>query len=115
MDTHIQPGNPTTLGVGLISVGWMGRLHTRAYQSIPVIYPELGVHTRLVHATDTAEDRAAYARDVLGYARSSLDYRDVLADPEVDVVSICAPNHMHREIAIAAAEAARVAGVETSI
>lgn len=129
---------PANMGVGLISVGWMGRLHTRAYQAIPVVYPELGLRPRLIHAADTAPDRAEYARDVLGYARSGTDYRDVLADPEVDVVSICAPNHVHREIAVAAAEAgkpfwiekpvgrdaaetgdvaaaARVAGVETSI
>ncbi len=58
---------PANLGVGLISVGWMGRLHTRAYQAIPVVYPELGLRPQLIHAADTAPDRAKYARDVLGY------------------------------------------------
>ena len=54
---------PANIGVGLISVGWMGRLHTRAYQAIPVVYPELGLRPRLIHAADTAPDRAEYARD----------------------------------------------------
>src|SRR6185503_16361305 len=102
-------------GVGLISVGWMGKLHSRAYQAIPLVYPELKIRPRLVHAADTAPDRADYARDVLGYAKGSTDYRAVLADPEVDVVSICAPNLLHREIGIAVAAAARAAGVTTSI
>ena len=85
-------------GIGLISVGWMGKLHSRAYQAVPQVYPELKIRPRLVHAADTAADRAGYARDVLGYARASTDYRDVLADPDVDLVSICAPNMLHREI-----------------
>jgi predicted dehydrogenase len=65
------------IGVGLISVGWMGKLHSRAYQA-------LGLRPRLVHAADTTADRAQYAWDVLGYEQAGGDYRDVLADPEVD-------------------------------
>ena len=91
------------IGVGLISVGWMGKLHTRAYQSMPSVYPELGLKCRLVIAADTAPDRVTYAQEVLGYERGTTDYREVLADPDVDVVSICAPNMLHREIGIAAA------------
>jgi predicted dehydrogenase len=66
-DGYRQPG------VGLISVGWMGKLHSRAYQAIPLVYPELKMRPRFVHAADTAPDRAEYARDVLGYARASTD------------------------------------------
>ena len=85
-------GTHDDIGIGLISVGWMGKLHTRSYQALPYVYPELGLRPRLVHAADTAPDRAEYARDVLGYAKASTDYHDVLADPDVDVVSICAPD-----------------------
>jgi predicted dehydrogenase len=105
----------TELGVGLISVGWMGKLHSRAYQAIPVVYPELKIRPRLVHAADTAPDRADYARDVLGYARASTDYREVLADPDVDIVSICAPNLLHREIGVAAAAAGKAFWIEKPV
>src|SRR6476620_7059313 len=115
MVVHVNDKGVTELGVGLISVGWMGKLHSRAYQAIPLVYPELNIRPRLMHAADTAPDRADYARDVLGYARGSTDYREVLADPDVDVVSICAPNLLHREIGIAVAAAARAAAVATSI
>src|SRR5260370_1735667 len=100
-DGYAQPG------IGLISVGWMGKLHSGADQAVPEVYPELKIRPRLMHAADTAADRADYAREVLGYARASTDYRDVLADPDVDVVSICAPNMLHREIGVAAAEAGK--------
>ena len=102
-------------GIGLISVGWMGKLHSRAYQAVPQVYPELKIRPRLVHAADTAADRADYAREVLGYARASTDYRDVLADPDVDVVSICAPNMLHREIGVAAAEAGKPFWIEKPV
>ena len=105
-DGYAQPG------VGLISVGWMGKLHSRAYQALPLVYPELKIRPRFVHAADTAADRADYARQVLGYARASTDYRDVLADPDVDVVSICAPNLLHREIGVAAAQAGKPFWIE---
>lgn len=100
------------IGVGLISVGWMGKVHSRAYTAVPVVYPELGVRPRLVHAADTAAERTRYAADVLGYARTSADHRAVLADPEVDVVSICAPNALHVQMGVAAAQAGRPFWIE---
>jgi predicted dehydrogenase len=108
-------GRVRDVGVGLVSVGWMGKLHSRAYQALPSVYPELGLRPRLVHAADTAPDRAEYARDILGYAKGSADYHDVLADPDVEVVSICAPTGLHREIGIAAAEAGKAFWIEKPV
>ena len=45
-------GTHDDIGVGLISVGWMGKLHTRSYQALPYGHPELGLRPRLVHAAD---------------------------------------------------------------
>ena len=104
-----------TIGVGLISVGWMGKVHSRAYQALPVVYPELGIKPRLIIAADTAQDRVDYAVDVLGYERGTLDYHDVLNDPEVDVVSICAPNFLHAEIGVAAAKAGKAFWIEKPV
>jgi predicted dehydrogenase len=113
--TSSNGGSIHDIGVGLISVGWMGKLHTRAYQALPIVYPELRLRPHLVHAADTAPDRAEYARAVLGYARASADFRDVLADPDVDVVSICAPTGLHRDIGVAAAEAGKPFWIEKPV
>jgi predicted dehydrogenase len=113
--TSTNGGTVHNIGVGLISVGWMGKLHTRSYQALPTVYPELRLRPRLVHAVDAAPDRAEYARDVLGYAKASTDYREVLADPDVDVVSICAPTGLHREIGVAAAKAGKPFWIEKPV
>ncbi|MCC2031545.1 Gfo/Idh/MocA family protein [Microbacterium allomyrinae] len=110
-----SPTSARSIGIGLVSVGWMGRLHSRAYSNLPIVYPELGIAPRLVHAADTAEAGRDFARDVLGYERASADYRAVLADPEVDVVSICAPNFLHAEIGIAAAQAGKPFWIEKPV
>ena len=68
-----------------------------------------------MHAADTAADRVEYATDVLGYARGSRDYRDVLNNPEVDVVPICAPNLLHAEIGGAAARAGKPFWIEKPV
>lgn len=104
-----------TVGVGLISVGWMGKVHSRAYQALPVVFPELGIKPRLVIAADTAQDRVDYAINVLGYESGTLDYHEVLSNPDVDVVSICAPNFLHAEIGIAAAKAGKAFWIEKPV
>ena len=115
MAGHVTADGYTELGVGLISVGWMGKLHSAAYQAVPRVYPDLKIRPKLVHAADTAPDRVEYAKSVLGYAKGSTDYHDVLNDPEVDVVSICAPNLLHAEIGIAAAAAGKPFWIEKPV
>jgi len=39
-----------------------------------------------------------------GALRGSTDWREVVADPEIDLVDICLPNKLHYEVALAAIE-----------
>lgn len=85
----------------------MGRLHTRSYRRVRDHFPECRAEPRLVIAADELPARARSASDELGYALSSTDWRDVIGHPEVDVVSITGPNHVHHALAIAAADAGK--------
>lgn len=100
------------IGVGVISLGWMGRLHTRSYKAMAERFPELGAEVRLVVACDPIAETQKLAVEALGFEKAVADYREVLSDPEVDVVSICSPNFLHREIAVAAAEAGKPFWIE---
>src|SRR6185312_7792905 len=99
-------------GVGVISIGWMGRLHSRAYLAARQHFPELPVRAELVVAADPDAATRALATEVLGFREAVSDYREVLANPAVDVVSICSPNFLHREIALAAIEAGKPIWIE---
>ncbi|HMS37270.1 MAG TPA: Gfo/Idh/MocA family oxidoreductase, partial [Arachnia sp.] len=101
-----------TIGVGVISLGWMGRLHSRGYRGVKERFPGLDVDVQLVSACDPVEATREAAVKELGFRRAVADYRDVINDPEVDVVSICSPNFLHREVALAAAAAGKPFWIE---
>ena len=100
------------IGVGVISLGWMGRLHARSYRALAERYQGLGAEVRLVAACDPVEAARDEAVAALGFERAYADYHELLADPEVDVVSICSPNFLHHEIALAAVAAGKPFWIE---
>lgn len=91
METH-------PFGIGVIGMGWMGQAHSRAYRSIPDRYFDSGLRPRLVICADDVASRAERARDALGFARCTTDWRAVVDDPEVQVVNIASPNYLHLEM-----------------
>jgi len=95
------------VGIGLLGVGWMGQLHTASYRRVRDHYPTCPASPRLVIAADVSEDRARAASADLGYEGWTADWHEVLEHPEVDAVSITAPNFLHCEMALAAAEAGK--------
>jgi predicted dehydrogenase len=89
------------IGVGLIGTGFMGKAHALAWRSAGTVMGGLP-QVRLALLCDTP---AAWARAIVqqfGFARAIDDWRAMIADPEVDVVSITTPNALHRPIAEAA-------------
>ena len=101
------PPGARPVGIGLVGVGWMGELHTQAYRRVVDHYPECAGRARLVIAADASEERARAAAERLGYAAWTTDWREVVENPDVEAVSITTPNHLHREVALAAAQAGK--------
>src|SRR4051812_40878567 len=97
----------TPIGVGIIGLGWMGRLHAAAFRRVPDHFPDLAA--RLVVGADVA------AVDVPGLERVVGDWRAVVDDPAVEAVSITLPNALHREVAVAAAQAGKHVWVEKPV
>ena len=96
-----------TIGIGVIGMGWMGTVHSRSYRQIPIRFQDCDIRPRLVICADEVEARAREAQALLGFERYTADWKQVIADPEVELVNITAPNNMHLEIARAAAEAGK--------
>jgi predicted dehydrogenase len=95
------------IGIGTIGLGWMGQVHGRGYRRLLDHYPDAPLRPRLVVASDAVEERARESSDLLGYETWTTDWREVLDNPEVEAVSIASPNFLHREMAVAAAQAGK--------
>ncbi|WP_428935956.1 Gfo/Idh/MocA family protein [Streptomyces sp. ACT015] len=104
-----------SLGVAVVGFGWMGRVHTQAYARIPHHYPRLGLRPELVAVADEVPGRAEEAAAQFGFASATRDWREVLANPRVDAVSVTAPNFLHREIGVAVAEAGKHLWIEKPV
>ena len=87
--------------VGLVGSGFMGRSHAHAFRAAPGVFG-LPVDLRLELLADVNEDVAAKAAKALGFARSTGDWRKLIADPTIDLVDITTPNTLHKPIALAA-------------
>lgn len=84
----------------------MGKCHALAWNSVRTVFGDVP-RVRLVHLGEANADLAASRATELGFAKSSGDWRAVVADPEVDIVSLTTPNQFHPEMAIAILEAGK--------
>ena len=94
------------LQIAIIGCGWAGDRHARACG-------ECGISVRW--AVDIDEEHASALKsavDAAHRARFSADYRNALADPDVDAVSICLPHDLHATVAVDAAAAGKHVLVE---
>lgn len=96
-----------TLNIATVGFGWMGQAHSRAYRRIPSFFPERTFEPRLVVCADNVESRRRMAVDDFGYDRAVADWQDAVADPSIDVVSVCAPNMLHEPVCLAALAAGK--------
>ena len=95
------------LRVGMIGYGFMGRAHSNAYKQVGQFFPS---NHKVVLKAACARDAGkiqAFA-DQWGYESIETDWKKLLARKDIDVVDICTPNNLHKEIAIAAAAAGKM-------
>ena len=95
------------LNLGMIGYGFMGRAHTNAYKQVGQFFPSShNVILKAVCARDAG--KAQSFADQWGYESIETDWQKLLQRSDIDVVDICTPNNLHKEIAIAAAKAGKM-------
>ncbi|MEP6827824.1 MAG: Gfo/Idh/MocA family oxidoreductase [Aestuariivirga sp.] len=94
------------LNIGIIGTGFMGKAHAFAYRSALAAFPEIPVPVLRMIADVNAES-AAKAAHQYGFEKSSGNWRDLINDPAIDVVSITTPNTLHKEMTLAAIAAGK--------
>lgn len=94
------------LKFGLIGTGFMGNAHAIALRSVGTVFDDLPA-PRLHCLVDASAESAKKLAAAWGFENSGDDWRAMCADPEIDVVDICTPNHLHKDMALAAIEAGK--------
>ncbi len=77
------------LKIGIIGSGGIARgCHMKGYASVPDA-------CEMVAVCDVNPETAKLAADEFGIKQTYTDYRDLLADPEIDAVTVATPNAYH--------------------
>jgi predicted dehydrogenase len=94
------------IGIGLIGTGFMGRAHALAYRAAASIFPDIP-RPMLVTVADVNGPAAEAAAAQFGFRQATTDWRHLIADPTIEIISITTPNLLHKEMALAAITAGK--------
>jgi predicted dehydrogenase len=101
------------LRVGIVGFGWMGQVHARALSRLTQHYTDSPLQPRLIAVADNADDdRLERAVESFGFERLHADWHELVASDDLDLVCVTGPNFIHRDVAVAAAQAGKHVWVE---
>jgi predicted dehydrogenase len=98
-----RPHGP--LGVGLIGTKFMGRAHSVAWSGAARFFDLPAIACACVAGRDPAETHEFGRR--WGWTRSTADWRELVADPHVQLVDVAVPNNLHAPMSLAALAAGK--------
>ena len=96
-----------TIRVGLVGAGWMGKSHASAFRNAALVFGGKLPRAVLHRVADVDINSARTLALANGCESWTTDWREVVEDPEVDVVDITTPNDTHFLIARAAISAGK--------
>src|SRR5919109_701259 len=85
-----------TLKIGLLGCGGQALGHAGGYLKIPT-------QAQVTAVSDVVEVAALAMAQHVGRARAFGDFRELIAEADVDAVDICLPHHLHKDAIVAAA------------
>jgi predicted dehydrogenase len=91
-----------TYRVGILGFGFIGKVHAFGYAALPFYYDPPPLSARVTHVVTGRPETAEKARRMLGADAAATDYRAVTENPEIDIVHVCVPNHLHKEALLSA-------------
>jgi len=91
----------------MIGYGFMGKMHSYAYASLPFVYDPPPAKVRLVGVCAASEVSRCLAMERAGYEFATDDYRELLKRDDIHVINVCTPNYLHKEHTLAALAAGK--------
>lgn len=100
-------GDAPEIGVGILGYSFMGKAHSNALKKLPyMMYPPVAI-PKLVGIAGRNQAAVEEAAKRYGYQHAYTDWREMLANPDIQVFDNGGPNDAHAEPCIAAAEAGK--------
>ncbi len=96
-----------TFGVGVIGFGFIGRMHTYGYRTMPLYYDPVPARTRLVGVATSSPKTAERAAANGGFELGTADWRELVERDDIQIINICSPNSLHADQIIAAMKAGK--------
>ena len=96
-----------TIGIGMLGYSFMGKAHTNAYRTLSYMAWPPPLQPRLVAIAGRDEAAVSDAAARYGYEKAVTDWRQLIEDPDVQLLDNGGPNNLHAEPTIAAAEAGK--------
>jgi predicted dehydrogenase len=91
----------------MIGYGFMGRAHSNAYKRLNDFF-DVEHRPALKAVAARNQQKARAFADQWGYERIEPDWRRLVEADDIDLIDVSAPNRLHKEIAIAAAQAGKM-------
>ena len=95
------------LNVGMIGYGFMARAHSNAYRKVNNFF-DLQYQPVLKAVCARDEAKVKIFAETWGYESVETDWRKLVERKDLDVIDICVPNNLHRDIALAAARTGKM-------
>ena len=100
-------GSAPEVGIGMLGYAFMGKAHSNAFKKLPyMMYPPVAI-PKLIAIAGRNQDAVAEAARRYGYEGYYTDWRELVADPRVQLFDNGGPNDLHAEPCIAAARAGK--------
>jgi predicted dehydrogenase len=96
-----------TMNIGMIGCGFMGRAHSNAYRKVSNFF-ELDYRPVLKAVCARDATKLRNFADTWGYESIETDWLKLIERKDIDVIDICVPNNLHREVALAAAKSGKM-------
>lgn len=93
--------------VGVVGAGFMGKAHCVALSNMPKLFTDAPYVPVFQTVCDIVPEIAQDFKERFSFEKVCTDYRDIINDPEIDIVCVCTPNDSHAEISIAALKAGK--------
>lgn len=107
MAASTSDGDAPEIGVGMLGYAFMGKAHSNAFKKIPyMMYPPAAI-PRMVGISGRNQEAVNEAAKRFGYENAYTDWRDMLANDDIQVFDNGGPNDTHAEPTIAATEAGK--------